>query len=75
VVAFNDGPALAWWVPGITAIGLPVREIAMACAGRLLQDLDQPAPAGGARVATVPERVVFVPSLIERGSVAAPSRR
>ena len=75
VVAFNDSPALAWRVPGITAIGLPVREIAMACAGRLLRDLEQPPTPGAASTPALPERVVFVPSLVERGSVAAPSRR
>ena len=75
VVGFNDGPALAWWGPGITSIGLPVREIAMACAGRLLRDLDQPATSGAVTTRAVAERVVFVPSLIERGSVAPPPRR
>lgn len=75
IVGFNDGPALAWWGPGITSIGLPVREIAMACAGRLLRDLDQPATMGTVTTPAVAERVVFVPSLIERGSVAAPARR
>ena len=75
VVGFNDGPALAWWGPGITSIGLPVREIAMACAGRLLRDLHQPATTGAVSAPAVAERVVFVPSLIERGSVAAPARR
>lgn len=75
VVAFNDGPALAWWGPGITAIALPVREIAMACAGRLLHDLEEPAAAAGARPSTVAERAVFAPTLVERGSVGPPERR
>jgi len=75
VVGFNDGPALAWWGPGITTIGLPVREIAMACAGRLLRDLEQAAAPGAASPPAVAERTVFVPRLIERGSVGTPARR
>jgi LacI family transcriptional regulator len=75
IVGFNDGPALAWWGPGITAIGLPVREIAMACAGRLLRDLEQPAAAAAVPARALAERAVFVPSLVERGSVGPPARR
>jgi LacI family transcriptional regulator len=75
VVAFNDGPALAWRAPGITAIGLPMREIAMACAGRLLRDLELPATAASVQPPALAERAVFAPSLIERGSVGPPARR
>jgi LacI family transcriptional regulator len=46
-VGFSDSPAFRWWGSGLTTIGLPVREIALACSAFLLRraGLQQPANA------------------------------
>ena len=77
VVGFNDAGALGWWGSGVTSVGLPVGDIALACASGLLAALrasSPGAPAGetqaGAQVAAT-----FAPYLVERGSTAAPESR
>ena len=45
IVGFNDSAALGWWGAGVTSVGLPVFNIAEACAGGLLGKLRQRADA------------------------------
>lgn len=70
VVGFNDRAALGWWGAGVTSVGLPVSEIALACAGGLLAALRR-APGDGARSAAS-VAATFAPYLVERGSTAPP---
>lgn len=66
-VGFSDSPAFRWWGDGLTTIGLPVREIALACSAFLLRraGLQQPANA-------LPYQAMHAPTLIVRGSSAPP---
>lgn len=73
VVGFNDSPTLAGWGPGVTSIGLPVGEIAAACATGLLERVR--GAAGSGAPAPRPAEARFAPFLIERGSIAPPDRR
>ena len=41
IVGFNDSAALGWWGAGVTSVGLPVFDIAEACAAGLLAKLRQ----------------------------------
>jgi len=69
-VGFSDSPAFRWWGAGLTTIGLPVREIALACSAFLLRraGLQQPASA-------LPYQAMHAPTLIVRGSTAPPQTR
>lgn len=67
-VGFSDAPAYRWWGSGLTTIALPVEEIATAA----LECLLRRGEPGGA----TPERPVQVmhrPTLVQRGSTAAPA--
>lgn len=68
VVGFNDSPTLSWWGPGLTTIGLPVREIAIACSALLVHRI-RAGPA--AHAAARPTAATHAPFLVERGSTAA----
>ena len=72
VVGFNDSPMLAGWGAGVTSIGLPVGDIAVACAAGLIELVreGQESPSGAP-----PAAARFTPFLIVRGSTAAPERR
>lgn len=71
VVGFNDSPTLSWWGPGLTTIGLPVREIAIACSALLVHRIREGADP---QRSTRPTAATHAPFLIERGSTAPPSR-
>lgn len=71
VVGFNDAPTLSWWGPGLTTIGLPVREIAIACSALLLHRVRKPAKAD--EPPHRPQSAMHAPFLIERGSTAPPA--
>jgi LacI family transcriptional regulator len=73
VVGFNDAPTLSWWGPGLTTIGLPVREIAIACGALLLHRVRRPAKPD--EPPHRPQSAMHAPFLIERGSTAAPATR
>lgn len=69
-VGFSDAPALRWWGDGLTTIGLPVEDIATAAMDCLLRRADK-----GELAPKQPMRVMHQPTLIVRGSTAAPMRR
>ena len=73
IVGFNDSAALGWWGAGVTSVGLPVFDIAAACAGGLLAKLRQAGTT--AQVARPPSEAMFTPFLVERGSTARPAPR
>jgi len=73
IVGFNDSAALGWWGNGVTSIGLPVSEVAVACAAGLLGTLRQGAQAEP-DAAHPPSLAMFSPFLVERGSTAAVAR-
>jgi LacI family transcriptional regulator len=68
IVGFNDSPALAWWASGLTTMGLPVREIAIACSGFLIRKINQDKDVGEP---PVPQSAYYAPALIQRGSTQA----
>jgi DNA-binding LacI/PurR family transcriptional regulator len=61
---FSDSPAFRWWGPGLTTIGLPVREITLACSAFLLRR------AGVQQAGGLPYQAMHAPTLIVRGSTA-----
>lgn len=68
-IGFSDAPAQRWWGEGLTTIGLPVEDIATAAMDCLMRRAGQRG--------TPPERpmhVMHTPTLIQRGSTAAPPR-
>ena len=73
IVGFNDSAALGWWGAGVTSVGLPVFDIAAACAGGLLAKLRQASMSADA--ARPPSEAMFTPFLVERGSTARPASR
>lgn len=64
VVGFGDEPGFSWWGPGLTTMGLPVHEVATACAMWLLGRLggNEPDSPYISRVGGF---------LVERGSTSA----
>jgi len=70
VVGFNDSGALGWWGKGVTSVGLPVRDIAVACAAGLLGVL-RGAGGSGDPTSGPPAAATFEPFLVERGSTAS----
>lgn len=74
IVGFNDTAALGWWGNGVTSIGLPVFDIAVACATGLLGSLRLKASPVAARLQP-PSQATFAPFLVERGSTARLARR
>ena len=69
-VGFSDSQAFRWWGAGLTTIGLPVREIALACSAFLLRR----AGLAQAPASDIPYQATHRTHLIERGSTAAPAR-
>jgi LacI family transcriptional regulator len=69
VVGFNDSAGLGWWGKGATSVGLPVRDIAAACAAGLIGAVRAPNADPGT-TSTRPAAAAFEPFLIERGSTA-----
>lgn len=69
-VGFSDSPAFRWWGAGLTTIGLPVGEIALASTDLLIRRAQ--AKAG---VPDHPSAVIHKPVLIRRGSTAPPPAR
>jgi LacI family transcriptional regulator len=74
IVGFNDSATLGWWGSGVTSIGLPVFDIAVACASGLLGTL-QRSPSAAAGATSHPSRAAFAPFLVERGSTARAAPR
>jgi LacI family transcriptional regulator len=70
VVGFNDSAGLGWWGKGVTSVGLPVQDVAIACAAGLIGAVR--ATGGDRGAASVrPAAAMFEPFLVERGSTAA----
>jgi LacI family transcriptional regulator len=67
-VGFSDSPTLRWCGNGLTTIALPVRELAMASTDFLFRK------AASDGKSERPCRVMLQPSLLQRGSTAAPHR-
>jgi DNA-binding LacI/PurR family transcriptional regulator len=67
IVGFNNMAALGWWGTGVTSIGLPVIDIALACTAGLLGTL-RPDASSSAGAARPPSQAMFAPFLVERGS-------
>lgn len=44
IVAFGDEPSFSWWPGELTAIALPIQELAQACGGWLIERLQTGAP-------------------------------
>lgn len=74
IVGFNDSATLGRWGNGVTSVGLPVFDIAVACASGLLGTLRQNAPSA-ADAAHRPSVAMFAPFLAERGSTARVAER
>jgi DNA-binding LacI/PurR family transcriptional regulator len=70
-IGFSDAPSFAWYGPGLTTIGLPAREIALACSSFLLRRAGQPRASDAH---APPYQATHQPFLIRRGSTAAPRR-
>jgi LacI family transcriptional regulator len=69
MVGFSDSPSFSWWGPGLTTVGLPVRDIAISCSALLLRRMRG---AREERAAEPPCRALHAPYLIVRGSTAPP---
>lgn len=67
-VGFSDSPTLRWGGDGLTTIALPVRELAMTATDFLFRRASPDWTTGR------PCRVTLKPSLLQRGSTAAPCR-
>jgi DNA-binding LacI/PurR family transcriptional regulator len=67
VISFDDHPFFAHLTPGVTAIAQPIEEIGAAAVEMLFELMAGREPARSA--------VVIPPSLVERGSCAAPRVR
>ncbi len=67
-VGFGDAPWFRWWGPGLTTMALPVYELAYACGGHLLRQIERPAPAADEKPPRY--RAMHSPTLIVRGSTA-----
>jgi DNA-binding LacI/PurR family transcriptional regulator len=39
IVGFGDEPAFSWWQGELTAIAMPIQELAQACGGFLIERL------------------------------------
>lgn len=73
IVGYGDAPWFRLWGPGLTTIGLPVYDIALACGSFLLRQiaaLDRKA-GKDASVEGVRYLAMHAPALIERGSAIA----
>ncbi|WP_083533428.1 LacI family DNA-binding transcriptional regulator [Bosea sp. WAO] len=44
IVGFGDEPSFSWWRGELTAIAMPIQELAQACGGWLIERLDTGAP-------------------------------
>jgi LacI family transcriptional regulator len=69
-IGFSDSPAFGWLGPGLTTIGLPIREIAPSCSSFLLRRVRGQAGTGGP---AQPYRAMHSTFLIKRGTTAPPS--
>jgi len=65
VVGFGDAPWFRWWGPGLTTMALPTYELAYACGGFLLRQIQRKGAAG-----SPPVRAMHSPTLTIRGSTA-----
>lgn len=68
-VGFSDAPAHRWWGHGLTTIALPVEDITTAAMDCLLRRAEQRNSPP-----TQPMHVMHRPTLVCRGSTAAPQR-
>lgn len=75
IVGFNDSGALGWWGSGVTSVGLPVGDIALACASGLLAALRDRSSTAEIASASTPVAAAFAPYLVERGSTGPPAPR
>ncbi len=65
IVGFGDAPWFRWWGPGLTTMGLPIHDLALACGTYLLRRIsERQAPAAG----EPPYHAIHAPTLIVRGS-------
>lgn len=68
-VGFSDAPAHRWWGDGLTTIALPVEDIATAAMDCLLRRAER-----RGQVPKQPMHVMHRPTLVRRGSTAAPQK-
>lgn len=68
LVGFGDAPWFRWWGPGLTTMALPVYELAYACGGFLLRQIE--GKESKATGSSPPFRAMHAPTLIVRGSTA-----
>lgn len=69
LVGFGDPPWFRWWRSGITTVGLPVRDIAMAAGTTVLRRIREDAAA---ELPAAHRLTTFRAELVVRGSAAAP---
>ena len=70
IVGYGDAP---WWSANLSTIGLPVREVALACGEYLLRRVRDKASEGDR--STLTYAAVHAPTLILRASTAAPAKQ
>jgi len=73
VVGFGDAPWFRWWGPGLTTMALPVYDMALGCGDLLMRMLAERANPRTEAPAP-PIRMMHRPTLVVRGSTAAPAR-
>lgn len=72
-VAYNDSALYESWRPGLTAIALPVREIALAGSAALIRRIRESARLAESAADT--QHALYLPRLKIRQSTAAPPKR
>jgi DNA-binding LacI/PurR family transcriptional regulator len=75
VIGYNDVPLYQSWRPQLTAIALPVREMALSGATLLIRRIVDRTNAGHEDPLAAQTESYFVPRLIVRQSTAEPDRR
>ena len=68
VVGFGDAPWFRWRRPALTTVALPVYELAYACGGHLIRQIERRDGPAGER--GPPYRAIHRPTLIVRASTA-----
>jgi DNA-binding LacI/PurR family transcriptional regulator len=64
VVGFGDEVGMSWWGPGLTTIGLPIKDMAASCGLWFIRRLNSPSSADGTYAS------VALGALVLRGSTA-----
>jgi len=64
VVGFGDEVGMSWWGPGLTTIGLPIKDMAASCGLWFIRRLNSPSSADSTYAS------VALGALVLRGSTA-----